>query len=186
MVVLFSNPDLTGLSYIVHQGTSVWLQEVPFGLSHTKKWNDEARSIQIVVTKQSRLLTLTKGYQPVLPSPYCVALYSSNPFQIPESTVFLACGDPSHESGTILFTQATIKGLVDYSLKDFGDGVSYIVTGSKASITIFDGGNCFKDYDNMATIAPNKKVDLESIPLKGKDQTRSWGNLPLSFALVMQ
>jgi len=176
-VTLYTNNDLTGSAYHIDPKSSVALSKIPIN-GGKKSWNDAAESIAI----NGGTFYLVQGLQKVFP-PFCAVLYATNPKISPNTMAFVACGNPSY-SGETDFTQDYIEsfGIVQ-TLKDFSAGVSYITAGEDTTITIYDGVDCGKDYDNEFTIYSGKTQDLTKITLTGKKNDRLWNDVPLSFSL---
>jgi len=86
----------------------------------------------------------------------------------------VACGDPG-KGDSIIFTESTIKEY-GFTLLDVSAGPSYVVTGAKTSITLFDGTDCYKngEFDTdaaaMITIKAGYKQDLSKLPLHNHKQ----------------
>jgi len=184
-VIIYENEDFTGHTYIVHQDSTVWLEKVSFPQSVEDNWNDNAKSVQVVITKNIRLLYTVQGYQTILPSDYCAVLYATNPIQNPDTIAVVACLDPSLESGTIDFSEAFMNDQ-GFDLKEFNGGTSYVQTGVEVSITLYNGVDCLKDSDESYFIGEGKAVDLSTVSLNNpNDKKATWENVPQSFTITL-
>jgi len=125
----------------------------------------------VMITQGYEMLYIVKGLQVPLPSPYCAVLYGSNPYLNADTTGIVACGNPQHEKQS-QFPQSVVEKY-GYDLKTFSKGISYVVTGSKCSIKLFDGTECEKDSLNSVTFSGGTKADLTKVPKKMKNRLKS-------------
>jgi len=167
-VTLHSSDDLTGQSHVIHPEQSVSLSDV--------SWNDVAKSIMI--SKRSEIMYIVEGLQNPVPSPHCAILYASNPIREPNSMGFVTCGNFADRFTE--FPPALIESH-GFDLKTFGEGISYVVTGSSCSISLYDSADL--KHARMIFIKAGSAVDLSKLYLSNKGKV-SWDNQPITFKLV--
>jgi hypothetical protein len=174
-VTLYDSDEGKGLSLVIKPLQTVWLNFSPYGKDSS--WNDRTKSVTVTSGAFGRVQGLQKNT-----ADYCVTLYATDPHVSPHTYALVACGK---EGQTSYFTQAVIASYPGglKTLKDYSLGTSYVTTGAKTTITLFDGIDCYKDYDNKLTIGPGENVDLLKVELSGPDQTRTWNDVALSFVL---
>jgi len=174
-ITLYDNDEGKGLSLVIKPLQTVWLNFSPYGKDSS--WNDRTKSL----TVQSGAFGRVQGLQKSTAAD-CATLYATNPHVSPHTYALVACGKPGQTS---YFTQAVIAAYPGglKTLKDYSLGTSYVTTGASTTITLFDGIDCYKDYDNKLTIGPGQNVDLLKVELSGPDQTRTWNDVALSFVL---
>ena len=157
VITLFSEIDLKGFSYVIHEEAAEWLEIIPFGASSlfatARRWNEAVKSMAIRKMSTKAVLYQIQGYQPV-PSPYCAILWSSNPLKKPNSLGLVACTTPGEDAD---FTQSALMATIQ---------VSYVMTGEDCTLTLYSGSNLDANSDTQITIQGNRDLAAASIDAK--------------------
>jgi len=177
--------DTEGNYLNIPESNTVWLNFKPYGKDSS--WNDRTKELSVL--SGNSILGVVNGVQAGT-SKSCATLYATSPLVNPHTYALIACCQAGQ---TVDYTQDYIQ---DHSkefggittLKDMSLGTSYVSTGNHVAITLYDGPACDKpgEYDNKLTIKSSSNVDLLKVMLSGKDQTRTWNDVALSFTLQCQ
>ena len=116
----------------------------------------------------------------VSPSEYCAILYGSDPTTTLTTTGIVACGDATSSTDWV-FDHETLDNF-GYQLKSYSNGVSYVRTGKKTSVTLYTGGTAATSKHNV-TLGPGISRHLKFLTLDGNKDVGNWNDITISFSL---
>jgi len=183
-VTIYTANDYLGDSLLIGPNKKVWLEQVRIN-GGARLWNDKVMSVFFQGHQGALVSQLTHQKPSDLEScaDHCAMLYATNPFTDlgpHDTTVIVICGDPT-EQKVWKFSENFIQSY-GFSLPLYSLGVSWIQTGAKVTLTMYQ----FGDFTgHSADMKAGKTLDLTTLPYPDDPSNAGWNDKPLSFVMTL-
>jgi len=183
-VTLYTANDYMGDSYLISQNQKVWLEQVHID-GGSRLWNDKVMSV-FFQGHQGALVSQLTHQKPgdlTACADHCAMLYATNPYTKlgpHDTTVIILCGDPT-EQKVWKFSEKFIQSF-GFSIPFYSLGVSWIQSGAKTLVTIYQNGDF---TGHSLDMKDGNTLDLTKVPYPDDPSNAGWNDKPLSFILTL-
>jgi len=183
-VTIYTGNDYVGDSLLIGPNKKVWLEQVRIN-GGSRLWNDKVMSVFFQGHQGALVSQLTHQKPGDLTSvaDHCAMLYATNPYTDlgpHDTTVIIICGDPT-EQAVWKFSEKFIMSF-GFSIPLYSLGVSYIKTGEKVMLTIYQFGDFTGHHIDLKD---EHSYDLTTIPYPDDPSNAGWNDKPLSFIMTL-